>query len=238
MEPSVVGVTEARSERLGIIGAGKLGLTLARGAVAAGYDVAVAGSGTADRIALQVDVLAPGANAMTTRGVVAFANTIVLALPMHRFRELPPDLFDEKVAIDAMNYWPDTDGDDPTLTEASSGTSSVVQQHFPSARVVKALNQLGYHEVDEYRRAPNSSDRIATAAAGDDPEAVRIVMQLIDDLGFDAVNAGPLASGRLLEPDGSPYATIYTAAELQRQLNGVDWPHADVTLRDDIETRS
>jgi len=113
IEPNVVGVTETRSERLGIIGAGKLGLALARVAVAAGYDVAVAGSGAADRIALQVDVLAPGASTMTTRDVVAFADTVVLALPMHRFRELPPDLFDGKVVIDAMNYWPDTDGEDP-----------------------------------------------------------------------------------------------------------------------------
>jgi len=222
IEPNVVGVTETRSERLGIIGAGKLGLALARVAVAAGYDVAVAGSGAADRIALQVDVLAPGASTMTTRDVVAFADTVVLALPMHRFRELPPDLFDGKVVIDAMNYWPDTDGEDPTLTEAPSGTSSVVQRHFPGARVVKALNQLGYHEVDEYRRVPYDSDRIAIAAAGDDQQAVRVVMQLIDDLGFDSVNAGSLANGRLLEPDGSPYATTYTAAELQRRLDGVD----------------
>jgi predicted dinucleotide-binding enzyme len=222
IEPNVVGVTETRSERLGIIGAGKLGLALARVAVAAGYDVAVAGSGAADRIALQVDVLAPGASTMTTRDVVAFADTVVLALPMHRFRELPPDLFDGKVVIDAMNYWPDTDGEDPTLTEAPSGTSSVVQRHFPGARVVKALNQLGYHEVDEYRRGPYDSDRIAIAAAGDDQQAVRVVMQLIDDLGFDSVNAGSLANGRLLEPDGSPYATTYTTAELQRRLDGVD----------------
>jgi 8-hydroxy-5-deazaflavin:NADPH oxidoreductase len=213
---------EARTEprRLGIIGAGKLGLALARAALAAGYEVAVSASGLAGRIALQVDVLAPGANAMTTDEVVAFADTIVLAVPMHRFRELPPDLFDGKVLIDAMNYWPETDGDDTTLAEAPEGTSSVVQQHFPTARVVKSLNQLGYHEVDEYPRAPSSSERIALAAAGDDRLAVRTAMRLIDRLGFDAVDAGPLANGRLLEPDGSPYATTYTAPELEHRLAG------------------
>src|SRR5918996_3292662 len=114
------------TKRLGIIGAGKLGLALARAALAAGYEVAVSGSRDADRIALQADVLAPGAGAMTTGEVVAFADTIILALPMHRFRELAPDLFDGKVLIDAMNFWPDTDGDDPTLAEAPTGTSSVV----------------------------------------------------------------------------------------------------------------
>ncbi len=215
-------VSEADSEtdtkRLGTVGAGKLGLTLARAALAAGYEVAVSGSGSAERIALQVEVLAPGANPATTDEVAAFADTIVLALPMHRFRELPADLFNGKVLIDAMNYWPEIDGDDPTLAEAPDGTSSVVQHHFPGARVVKSLNQLGYHELDELPREPGSSDRIAIATAGDDRLAVRTAMRLIDRLGFDAVDAGPLASGRLLEADGSPYATTYTAPELERRF--------------------
>jgi hypothetical protein len=139
---------------------------------------------------------------------------------MHRFHELPRDLFERKVLIDAMNYWPETDGDDPLLADAPSGTSSIVQRHFPGARVVKTLNQLGYHELDEYPRAPHSNDRIAIAAAGDDRLAVRIAMQLIDHLGFDPVDAGPLANGGLLEPDGSPYAATYTAPELKRRLAG------------------
>jgi 8-hydroxy-5-deazaflavin:NADPH oxidoreductase len=212
--------TETKTKRLGIVGAGKLGLALARAALAAGYEVAVSGSGSADRIALQVDVLAPGANPMTTSEVVGFTDTIVLALPMHRFRELPADLFNGKVLIDAMNYWPETDGADPTLADTPTGTSSVVQHHFPGARVVKSLNQLGYHELDEFPHKPNSSDRIAIAAAGDDRLAVRTAMHLIDRLGFDAVDAGLLANGRLLEPDGSPYATIYTAPQLKRRLAG------------------
>ncbi len=159
---------------------------------------------SADRIALQVVVLAPGARSMTTSEVAAFTDTIVLALPMHRFRELPPDLFDGKVLIDAMNYWPETDGDDPTLAEAPDGTSSVVQHHFSGARVVKSLNQLGYHELDEFTREPTGGDRIAIAAAGDDRLAVRTAMHLIDRLGFDAVDAGPLANGRLSSRTAPP----------------------------------
>ena len=68
------------------------------------------------------------------------------------------------------------------------------------------------------RESPSSSDRIAIATAGDDRLAVRTAMRLIDRLGFDAVDAGPLASGRLLEADGSPYATTYTAPELERRF--------------------
>ncbi len=101
----------AATKRVGIIGAGKLGMTLARAAVAAGYEVAVASSGPAERIALSVDVLAPGTVASTVQDVADSADVIVLAVPVHRFRELPGDIFDGKILVDAMNYWPDTDGE-------------------------------------------------------------------------------------------------------------------------------
>jgi predicted dinucleotide-binding enzyme len=204
--------------RLGIIGAGKLGTTIARAAIAAGYDVAISGAGTADDIALTIDVLAPGARAVTTDEVVRHADIIALAVPTHRFRELPRDLFAGKILIDAMNYWEPVDGVDQELAAAAHGTSTVVQEHFASALVVKSLNQLGYHELDENRRPQDAPDRIALAAAGDDRAAVRAVMRLIDRLGFDAVDAGPLENGLALQPDGSPFAVTHSAAELSKLL--------------------
>jgi predicted dinucleotide-binding enzyme len=200
------------------VGAGKFGMTLARAALAAGFDVAIAGSGSSEKIALTVDVLAPGASATTVPQIVDFSDTLVLAIPTHRFRELPGDLFDGKILVDAMNYWPDTDGEDPALADPPGGSSTLVQQHFPRARVVKSLNQLSYHQVDELPREHGVPDRIAMAAVGDDRVAVRSVMHLVDALGFDPVDGGPLEHGRLLEPDGSPYAITYTAAELAERL--------------------
>ena len=205
--------------RVGIVGAGKFGTALARAAVAAGYDVAISGSGPADDIALTVDVLAPGARATTTDEVVRHADIIVLAVPTHRFRELSRDRFAGKILIDAMNYWEPVDGDDPELTTAADGTSTIVQQHFPSARVVKSLNQLGYHQLEENLRPKGAPNRIAIAAAGDDRLAVRRVMRLIDRLGFDPVDAGPLSNGLALEPDGSPIATTYSADQLSKLVS-------------------
>src|SRR6202140_4087407 len=146
---SPVSSGESAERRLGIVGAGKVGTTIARAAVAAGYDVAISGSGPAERIALIVDVLAPGARAVTTDEVVGSAGIIVLAVPMHRFRDLPQDLFAGRILVDAMNYWEDIDGVDEELATAPSGTSVVVQQRFPSARVVKSLNHLGYYDFEE-----------------------------------------------------------------------------------------
>lgn len=196
---------------LGIVGAGKLGTTIARAAIEAGYEVAISGSGPADDIALTIDVLAPGARAATTDDVVRHADIVVLAVPTHRFRDLPPDLFAGKILVDAMNYWEPVDGVDPELAAATAGTSTVVQERFSSARVVKSLNQLGYHEFDELR---DVAERIAIGVAGEDRLAVRAVMGLVERLGFDAVDVGSLENGRVLEPDGSPFAVTYSAEEL------------------------
>ena len=211
---------EGEERRLGIVGAGKLATTIARAALEAGYDVAMSGSGRSDDIALTVDVLAPGARAMTTDEVVRQADMIVLAVPTHRFRDLPSDLFAGKILIDAMNYWEPVDGADDELAAAPDGTSTIVQEHFPTARVVKSLNQLGYHEIDELRRPGGAPDRVAIAAAGADQLAVRRVMRLIDRLGFDPVDAGPLENGVVLQPDGSPFAVTYTADQLSRLVDG------------------
>jgi predicted dinucleotide-binding enzyme len=213
---------ETTGRRLGIVGAGRVGTTIARAAIAAGYDVAISGSGTAERIALIVDVLAPGARAASTGEVVRHADLVVLAVPMHRFRELPGDLFAGKILIDAMNYWEDIDGVDRELATAPAGTSVVVQERFPSARVVKSLNHITYYRFDEGRRPQGAPGRIAIAAAGDDRAAVAAVMQLIDRLGFDAVDAGPLEAGLALEPDGPVFGVSYSADELSELL----WPAA------------
>ena len=95
----------------------------------------------------------------------------------------------------------------------------IVQERFPSARVVKSLNQLGYHQLEENRRPKGAPDRIAIGAAGDDRLAVRKVMRLLDRLGFDPVDAGPLKNGLALEPDGSPIAATYSADQLSKLVS-------------------
>jgi 8-hydroxy-5-deazaflavin:NADPH oxidoreductase len=214
MAAAAVELEPGHDLRLGIVGAGKFGTTLARAALAAGYDVAISASGPAEKIGLTVEVLAPGARATTTAEVVRHADIVVLAIPLHHVRDLAGDLFAGKILVDAANYWEAVDGDDPELTTAPGGTSAIVQEHFPSARVVKSLNQLGYHQLEENRRANGTPGRIAIGAAGDDHLAVKRVLRLVDRLGFDPVDVGPLRNGHTLEPGGSPIATLYTAEQL------------------------
>ena len=209
---------EAADRRLGVVGAGKIGTAIARAAVASGYDVAISGSGAAERIALIVDVLAPGAHAVTTDEVVRHADLIVLAVPMHRFRELPGDLFSDKILVDAMNYWEEIDGVDEELATAPTGTSTVVQRRFSTSQVVKSLNHLGYFTFEQGRRPRGAPDRLAMAAAGDDAVAVAAVMQLVDRLGFDAVDAGSLAAGLALQPGGPVFGFSHSHDGLSKLL--------------------
>ncbi len=211
--------SEPTERRLGIVGAGKAGTAFARAAMVGGYEVAISGSGPANRIELIVEVLGAGARALSTDEVVRYAGLIVLAIPMHRFRELRRDLFAGKILVDAMNYWDEIDGVDGPFATASAGTSTLVQEWFSSARVVKSLNHLGYFKFEKSRRPHGAPDRIAMAAAGDDPAAVAVVLQLIDDLGFDPVDAGNLESGLALQPGGPIFGAGHGGKELSDLLS-------------------
>jgi predicted dinucleotide-binding enzyme len=209
----------AGGRRLGIVGAGKAGTAFARAAVAGGYEVAISGSGPAERIELIVEVLAPGARALSTDEVVRFAGLIVLAIPMHRVSALRRDLFAGKILVDAMNYWDEIDGVDGPFATAPAGTSMLVQEWFPSARVVKSLNHLGYFKFEKSRLPHGTPGRIGMAAAGDDPSAVAAVLQLVDALGFDPVDAGNLESGLALQPGGPIFGAGHSAQELSNLLS-------------------
>jgi len=118
-----------------------------------------------------------------------------------------------------MNYWEETDGVDEDLATASAGTSAVVQEWFASARVVKSLNHLGYFKFEKSRRPRGTPGRIAIAAAGDDRSAVDAVLQLIDRLGFDGVDAGGLETGLSLQPDGPVFGAGHSAEVLSNLLS-------------------
>ena len=202
---------------IGILGAGRVGSAIARTALTAGYAVHIAGSGPAADIQLIVDIVTPGAVAMTTADVVSSADLVILAVPLHKYRSVQPGPLAGKIVIDTMNYWQPIDGDLAEFSADARSSSEVVGEYFAGARLVKTLNHIGYHELEEDGREPGAADRRGLALAGDDEAAKALVARFIDRLGYDPVDAGPLAAGRAFQPG----TAIFSARHSAEQLRGI-----------------
>jgi predicted dinucleotide-binding enzyme len=202
--------------RLAVLGAGHVGPVIARLALRAGYPVAIATSGDPEDIALITELVIPGAQPRWAADAVADADIVVLAIPLHRFLEVDPALLNGKLVIDAMNYWPASDGVLQAFDEG--GSSEIVARRLAGSTVVKALNHIGYHELEDLARPAAAPDRRAAGVAGDDPAAVVTIVGLVDRIGYDPVRLESLRAGRVLQPGGPVFGTVLTLAEFERAV--------------------
>jgi 8-hydroxy-5-deazaflavin:NADPH oxidoreductase len=202
---------------VGILGAGRVGTAVARQALKAGYRVKIATSKPAPEISLLVEIITPGAVAVDAAEAAA-ADLVIIAVPLHKYRTLNPGLLAGRTVIDAMNYWAPTDGEVDDFENDPRTSSEIIQDFLPGANVVKSLNHIGYHELEEDGQEPGAPGRRALGLAGDDDDAKTLVAGFIDRLGYDPVDAGPLSAGRAYQPGTEIFNGSHTAVQLRTLL--------------------
>jgi predicted dinucleotide-binding enzyme len=207
-----------RLPRIAVLGAGHVGPVIARLAVEAGFPVSIAASGDPQEISLITQFLAPGAEPRWAADAVADADVVVLAIQVHRLASLDPALVAGKIVVDVMNYWPPIDGVQASFEDAERGTSEIVQDRLSGSTVVKTFNHLGYHQLDEEGRPEGSPERRALGVAGDDPDAVDLVADIIERIGFDTVRLDSLRAGRIFEAGGPVFGAALSRAEFERAI--------------------
>lgn len=203
---------------IGLIGAGNIGSNVARAAIAAGYDVILSNSRGPETLASLIAELGPKARAASADDAARAADIAVVAVPLRSYQEIPVEPLAGKIVIDADNYYPQRDGSIAELDDESTTVSELLQAHLPTSRVVKGFNHIQAAAIVGDARPAGSADRRGLAVAGDDAAAKARVAQLMDEFGFDVVDAGPLSEGWRFQRDTPGYVTPFSAAELTVKL--------------------
>lgn len=205
--------------RIGIVGTGNIGASLARKLSAAGHEVRVANSRGVDGVRQFADEI--GAQAVDVRGAVDGAQLIILSIPLPAIQALPADLFDslaaDAIVVDTGNYYPDMR--DLHIPEIDEGMPESVWVSRQIGRpVIKAFNNVLAYTLAELGQPEGTPGRLAVAVAGDDRRSRETVMELVNQTGFDPVDAGSLAESWRQQPSTSAYCCDHDADAMRKAL--------------------
>lgn len=205
--------------KVGMIGTGAIGGTVARKLAAAGHEVFIANADGPDATRPFADEI--GATPVEVSEAVRDVDVVVISIPTPAVADLPSDLFagvpEDVVVVDTGNYYPGLrDAEIPALRDGTPESIWVSEQ--VRRPVIKAFNNVLAYSLAEQGRPPGDPDRLAMAVSGDDARAKAVVMGLVDDAGFDPVDAGSLAESWRHQPGTPAYCADYMAADMRRAL--------------------
>jgi 8-hydroxy-5-deazaflavin:NADPH oxidoreductase len=203
---------------IGIIGAGHIGSQIARLAVENGYNVVVSNSRGPETLSALIAELGPKAHAATAVEAAKAGDIVVVSVPLKNYRKVPVEPLAGKIVIDTNNYYPERDGHIPELDNESTTTSELLQAHLPTSKVVKAFNHIYAAALTTDGQPTGAKKRRALVIAGDDKDGKVKVTHLLDQFGFDTVDAGPLKEGWRIQRDTPGYGPRRTAEDLRRDL--------------------
>lgn len=202
----------------GMIGAGKIGGNVARAVLALGHDVILSNSRTPDTLADLVEELGPHARAATPAEAARDADVVLVAIPFGRYREVPVEPLAGKVVLDANNYYFERDGHFAELDAGETTTTGMLQQHLTNARVAKAFNHISFAHILTHGSPAGTPNRRALVTSSDHPDALDVVTDLYDAIGFDTVPIVPLSESWRAERDRPAYGKRQTREELIANL--------------------
>lgn len=207
--------------KIGIVGVGHIGKSLALKFSAAGHEVKVANSRGPETI--PADVLSTGARAVTADEAVLDVDVIILSVPpsgVVKVSSLFVDVPSETVVIDTSNYYPHRDGKIDALESGQVESLWVAEQL--GRPIAKAWNSIGSDSLAKRGVEPGVAGRIALPVAADRDVDRDVAMALVEQSGFDAVDAGPLTESWRQQPGTPPYCTDLTAEQLTVGLATAD----------------
>lgn len=203
--------------KIGILGTGHIGKTLVRRLAATGHDVIVANSRGPETI--DPDILANGARAVTAKEAIIDREVVILSIPLIRIPDAAPMLSSipaETVVIDTSNYYPSRDGAIDALDKGQVESLWVAGQI--GRPIAKAWNAIGSPSFADKDKPAGDPDRIAIPIAADREEDRRVTMALVNDTGFDAVDAGSLSDSWRQQPGSPVYCTDLPRTEIPNAL--------------------
>jgi 8-hydroxy-5-deazaflavin:NADPH oxidoreductase len=208
---------EARPLKIGIIGAGRIGGTLASLWAKAGHEVLVS-SRHPEQLGDLVRSVGPKARAGTPREAAVFGDVVLVSVPYGALPQVGRDLSNElagKIVLDTGNPYPERDGE-MALEARRKGTGIASAEFLPGVRLVRAFNAIDFRSLKS--EAHRAGKRVAIPIAADDQEALRVAARLVTDAGFEPVVVGSLARARLFDVGTSVYTQLLTADELKARL--------------------
>jgi predicted dinucleotide-binding enzyme len=190
--------------KIGFIGAGHIGANAAKLFAKAGHEVAISNSRGPETLKDLAEELGENVRAVTLAEAAEFGDVVFVSIPFGKYKELPAEALTGKLVIDSNNYYPDRDGNYAELDEGKTTSSELLAEHLKGARVVKAFNTIWFEHLKSQGNTDLApEDRRVIFIAGDDERAKETIAKLIDDIGFAAVDTGPLGEGGKRQQPGS-----------------------------------
>lgn len=194
---------------VGFVGGGRIVETVARLSVAAGHRVVLSDSRGPEAVAGLIGELGPLVSAATAEQAAEAGDIVMVRTPFGVYRSIPVEPMAGKVVLDGCNYDPRRDGHIVDLDTGRVTSSGLLQRQLRRSQVVKAFNNILSRHLRSLARPPGAADRSALPIAGDDDQAKATVTTFLDSIGYDAVDAGPLAESWRQEPGTPVYRSPY-----------------------------